>query len=466
MDQTVNIPFSIRLEAGDTGFSINVDKKYTTNPNRLFGFSSVTLTPDYFSRQAFKLNLDSEEELKALVNHHFYIDVEYENNFFDGHPYTPSATPIAFHDVLRTINAHTLLHNGYNVPALPVVFDWVHVLSLGKRTPEERKQFYIDNHNDLYGSEYDPDNPPASVLPLEFEEVNVYVNTWPFPTNKAVLKNIRVRIILAPNITVAFSNTLLPTAMGFAESQYTQVVRNQYRIQNVNASGFKSIVCMKPPTFDDVAYITKMHIYPTAKAIVSERGTLSTTKERERKPSLLVSDWNSAIQALAKTMNVNFSLELESEEKLYKLLFPTDWGIKLRLRVPAYVAHKLGYGHVNYIAADMTNIPYSDDDEIVITNVEAISKVLVYDTGMVVVSLDQQASQQTHQFTNTVMAILESDDAGVMTTKPGLQFSRVPVSHFNPNLEFVLSRFSETNEPIPLGWKVGAYIRGVLVGKV
>ena len=99
-------------------------------------------------------------------------------------------------------------------------------------------------------------------------------------------------------------------------------------------------------------------------------------------------------------------------------------------------------------------------------NVEALAKVLVYDTGMVVVSLDQQASKQTYQFTNTVMAIMESDNAGIMTTKPGAVYTRVPVSSFNSTFEFVLSKFNEANEPIPLGWKVAAYVRGVLIGKV
>ena len=43
---------------------------------------------------------------------------------------------------------------------------------------------------------------------------------------------------------------------------------------------------------------------------------------------------------------------------------------------------------------------------------------------------------------------------------------RVPVSYYNPELEFALHRFNEVGEPAHLEWKVGAYIQGVLSGKV
>jgi len=191
---------------------------------------------------------------------------------------------------------------------------------------------------------------------------------------------------------------------------------------------------------------------------------LVTTKERERKPNLLVADYNNSINALAKTLNLELSLVHEASEKKFRLVYPDVSGMAINLRVPPYISHRLGFGHVTVIRPSMKSESYPE--EIEISNVEALAKVLVYDTGMVVVGLDQQGSKQTYQFTNTVMAIMESDNAGVMTTKPGIEYLRVPVSYFNPNLEFVLSKFNENNEPIPLNLKVAAYIRGLLVGKV
>jgi hypothetical protein len=459
MDQTVNIPFSIRIDAGDSKFKIEVDKKFIDNPDRLFGFSSVTMTPDYFSRQAFQLNLDSEEELKAVINQDYYIEVECENNALDQHQYY-TTSQVEFSSVLRNINKHYEQHkpDGFITPL--VVFDWQHLSALSSKV--DRQAFYTSSLADLYVGEFDVNTIGTDVSSVFDGLVNL--NKFPFPTKEEALDNIIVRVTLAPNVTLAFSNDALPKAIGFSSSQYTQKKNNQLRLQNVSPNSYKSFYCENTANLENIVYATKIHTYPTNKYIVSERGFLVTTKERERKPNLLVTDYNNSINALAKTLNLELSLVHDANEKKFRLVYPDVSGMAINLRVPPYISHRLGFGHVTVIRPSMKSESYPE--EIEISNVEALAKVLVYDTGMVVVGLDQQGSKQTYQFTNTVMAIMESDNAGVMTTKPGIEYLRVPVSYFNPNLEFVLSKFNENNEPIPLNWKVGAYIRGLLVGKV
>jgi hypothetical protein len=459
MDQAVNIPFSIRLDAGESRFRIDVDKKYTDNPNRLFGFSSMTLTPDYFSRQAFKLDLDSEEELKSVTTQDYYIEVDLDKDALDKHPYS-STSKVAISSLLRKINKHYEQHKpeGFITPL--VVFDWHHIGAISPKVDKEA--FYTERLTDLYVGTFDANSIGADVSST-FQNVT-QLNIYPFPTKIDDLSDIIIRITLAPNVTVAFSNETLPSALGFTEKQYTQKNKIQSKLQNPSATSYKSFYCENSPSLQNIVYTTKIHTYPTDKHVVSEKGLVSTSKERERKPSLLATDYNNSINALAKQMNLDFSLVHDEEEKIFTFVYPNSADVKINLRVTPYMAHRLGFGHVTYIRPSMTSQPYPE--EVDINNVEAIAKVLVYDTGMVVVSLDQQASKQTYQFTNTVMAIMESDEAGVMTTKPGIEYSRVPVSYFNPNLEFVLSKFNEANEPIPLGWKVAAYIRGVLVGKV
>jgi hypothetical protein len=459
MNQAVNIPFNIRLDAGESRFKIDVDKKYADNPNRLFGFSSVTLTPDYYSRQAFQLDLDSEEELKAITTQEYYIEVDLDKDVFDKQPYT-SATQINISTLLRNINKHYEQHKPEGLITPLVVFDWHHIGAISSKI--DKDEFYKNKLSDLYVGTFD-DSQIGSDVSSTFDDV-VQLNKYPFPTKVDDLSDIIIRVTLAPNVTVAFSNEALPSAMGFTDAQYTVKTKVQFKFHNPSASAYKTFYCENAPSLMKKVYTTKIHTYPTEKYVVSEKGTVSTSKERERKPNLLATDYNNSINALAKKMNLNFSLVHDADEKRFMFVYPDSNGMSINLQVTPYIAHRLGFGHVTYIRPNMQSQPYPE--EIEINNVEAIAKVLVYDTGMVVVSLDQQASKQTHQFTNTVMAIMESDEAGVMTTKPGIEFSRVPVSHFNPNLEFVLSKFNEANEPIPLGWKVAAYIRGVLVGKV
>lgn len=459
MDQTVNIPFSIRLDAGESRFNINVDKKFLDNPNRHYGFSSVTLTPDYYSRQAFKLDLDSEEELSAVTQYQYNVEVDYDKDAFDQHSYSATSSA-SFNTVLRNINKHYEQYKPEGLITPLLVFDWVHLGAMSKKV--DKAEFYKNKISELYTAPFDTASLSADI-PKAFP-AHLDLNPYPFPTNPAVMTNIRIRLTLAPNVTIAFSNESLHFALGLADSQFTQKIRQQFRIQNALTNAYKTIICINPPTLGEIAYTTKIHTYPTDRFVSTENSMLTLTREKERKPSLLAAQINESLSTSIDKINLTLSLVHDAGARTFTWVYPKAQGLKVNVRMPPFISHKLGFGPVSVIKSDMTNTPYPE--EIEINNVEAMAKVLVYDTGMVVVSLDQQASKQTYQFTNTVMAIMESDDAGVMTTKPGLEFSRVPVSYYNPNLEFVLSRFNETNEPVPLGWKVSAYIRGVLVGRL
>ena len=465
MDQTVNIPFSIRLEAEESKFSIDVDKKFTNNPNRLFSFSTVTLTPDYYSQQAFKLNLDSDDELNAKVESEFNIEVEYYKNVYLAKSYTSSSVAQSIGTIIANINKFYATHKPEGMLFPPIVFDWCHVNALSADV--DAVTFYKENAKELYGEDYN-EAKHRNALPNDFQNNKFEVkglNDFKFPTNAAVMDFIRIRMMIAPHVKVAFSNDELPLALGFSDLQMPHRKKGQYNVENPFTHFVSTLVCHNKPSITPQVYTTKVSLYPNISHVTSDTGILATTKGRERKPELLAQDYSTIISKMAKTMFLNIKLEYMTDQKQFKFVVPTAPGLIVSLRVSPYVATLLGYGHVDLITPS-TKTPKAQSTEVPFSDVETLSKVLVYDTGMVVVSLDQQGSQQTHQFTNTVMAILDTDNAGILTTKPGLEFSRVPVSPFNSNLEFVLYKYSEANQPIPLGWKVGSYIRGLLVGKV
>ena len=270
---------------------------------------------------------------------------------------------------------------------------------------------------------------------------------------------------IAANVLVAFSNKDLLTALGFSDTQIPATrVKNQFQYKNDTGKPLHSLMCQKMATFNVSSLTTKIHVYPVSTFVVSRTATFETTKERERKPDLMVQDYNTTLSTAANLLNLELSLKHIVGEKKFKIVYPLNPAIRISLKVPSYIAHQLGYGHVNIIRPNMSTVPYTD--EVNIDDIEKTSRILVYDAGMVVVSLDQRGSNQTHQFTNTFMAILQARKDGTMTTDLNTEMPRVPLATFNPNLEFVLSKFNENNEPIPLDWKTAAFIRGVLVGKV
>lgn len=459
MDQTVNIPFCHKLEPGDSEFTIEVLSRFRDNPNRLFGFSTVTLCPDYFSKKAYSLDMDSEKELQAVISNEFQYEVAYDKSVFDAKPWASTATTLG--TILQSINSHFEENKPEGCIFPAVVFDWFDILSLGRGIDSD--QFHKEKAKTYYGEAYN-ETRHSNWLPVAYRDTTK-LNNMIFPTKPEAMADIRIRMTLSPNVTITFSNKDLPDALGIAATQLPEKVNKQYQFKNVLVNSLTPVRFLDPPKLDKLSISTKIHAYPTKTFVVSNLGTLKTTVDHERKPDLMAKEYSNNLRSLAFSLNLDIRLEHVAEEKKFKLLLPGSSGIQVNLRVPTYIGHKLGYGHVDKITNTMVNNPYPSDDT---TGDPILSKaqVLVYDAGMVVVSLDERGSQQTHQFSTTFMAILEAHESGVLTTKPGIEMPRVPVSQFNKDMKFVLSRFNENNEPIPLGWKDGAYIRGVLVGKV
>lgn len=458
MFQSVNIPFSHKLDPGDSEFTIEVPSRFRDNPNRLFGFSTVTLCPDYFSKKAYTLDMDSDKELNAVVKHDFNFEVEYDKNFYTNSWEKSSAGNLG--ETLASINSHFQQHKPAGCVFPAVVFDWFDLLSLGRDVNADK--FHQEKAEEYYGEPYDAAK-HSNWLPLDYRD-KTRLNNMKFPTRPEAMANIRIRMTISANVTIAFSNKDLPEAMGISPNQMPSKVNKQYQFKNVNTDSFIFTRFLIQPKFESTAFTTKIHAYPTNTFVVGNVGTLKTTVENERKPAVLAREYGNAFRSLSFQLNLEVTLEHIAAEKKFKIIFPTAPGIRVSIRVPPYVGHRLGYGHVDNIKSNMTSAPYPVDD--VTGDLLTRAQVLVYDAGMVVVSLDEMGSQQTHQFANTCMAILEAHESGVMTTKQGVDMPRVPVSQFNKDMKFVLSRFNENNEPIPLGWKDGAYIRGVLVGKV
>lgn len=460
MNQTVNIPFNIRLEAGDSSFSLDLSDVALHHPTMRYGFTTVTLCPDYYSSQAFKLDMDSERELKEVISNPFSLEVEFDRNAYDEKSWNPSTTSISMSTLLKSLNTHFEEHKpkGCDIPL--VAFDWIHLNSLSAET--DVAQFHQNLAEDFYGEPYNAAKHNNN-LPTYYRNL-MNLNNLVFPTQSKLLEFVRIRITLALNTTIAFANSDLPESLGFSEVQIPGKVNKQIQFVNPSKTTFLRFVCHNPALFPNKVYTTKIHLYPSNKTLTSEMGKLETTKERERKHNLMAADYNTAIVNLAKTVNVVFSLTHDTTNKKFNLVFPENRAIRVTLIVPPYIGHMLGYGHVSNITSKMSNVPYPTDLDI--EDVEKTARVLVYDAGMVVISLDETSSQQTYQFTNTFMALLEPEFSGVLKTPLMMDLPFVPVSQFRKQLTFVLSRFSERNQPTPLDWKVGAYVRGMLVGKV
>lgn len=460
MEPTVNIPFNVRLDPGDTSFTLDLSEVALHHPKLRYGFTTITLCPDYYSSQAFALEMDSDRELKEVITNPFKLEVQFKAGAFDQKQWTLGSASIGMSGLLRNINNFYEINKPEGCLYPPIVLDWVHLNSL---TPGvDSVQFHKDLAQDFYGEPYNAAKHENGIPSVYRDRFNL--NNQIFPTVGTLIDSIRIRITLAPNITVAFSNEELPTSLGVSALQMPERSNKQIQFVNDQTNGYTRILCQGAPKFINKPYTTKIHLYPTFKTVVSDEGVLETTKERERKHDLMAVDYNTAFRNLAGSLNLNLGLQHDNTNKKFNIVYPTNPGITINIIVPPYIGHNLGYGHVSIIRPTMTNVPYPK--EVNIKDVEKTARVLVYDAGLVVVSLDESSSQKTHQFTNTFMALLEPEFSGVLKSPLMIDMPFVTVSKFRKQLTFVLSRFSERNQPTPLDWKVGAYIRGMLIGKV
>lgn len=469
MTQDVNIPFRLRLEAGETTFKINVPRRFIDKSERKFGFECLTLMPDYYSKQAALYGMDPESETTTTVEHPIKLEFRLESRFHQtdhSHTWGQTANNVHMGVVIKSLNAHfqRIKPEGRVYP--PVYIDWFHLRTL---FGDDTEGFYKDNAKELYGEEFDPVKHKITIT----EEMRNFgdINTFKFPTSddETVMSDIRLRIIMAPNTTLAFSNTDLPEFMGFGDLQLPEErVNKQVQFYNNRASSLHIIDVQKEPSVFVArgARTSKVHVYFYAKEGESPVGYISTTRAGERKPAQLAEDYSKGISALAKSCNFNLRLQFVEEEGRFKFVYPSNPYVTINIRVPSYVAHQLGYDEIERIKPTM--IPKAmfkpDVDQ---KDYAKKATTLVLDTGMVVVNLEQNSSQQISQFQTTMMAILEPTREGVMKiNNNSMLVPRVSVSYYNPVLEFVLHRFNEIGEPASLEWKVGAYIQGVLSGKV
>lgn len=466
MSGNVNIPFRKRLEIGETNFSINVPRKFLGNTDRTFGFQSITLLPEYQSKQAFAYNMDPQSELHTLVKNDFQLQVSYEDGFYNKETstWTFSPTLTTMNLLLKHLNTHFDSKKPPGTLYPPVVFDWVSLIHVAD---DDMRKSHQDSAVSFYGVEYN-EALHGNALPPSMNSIKS-LNNMMFPTNTSeeLLDLIRIRMFLAPNVTVTFSNEVLPRLMGFSESQIpSRNSKNQIAYINPNTDKFEFFICHDMLKFDITpdARGVKMHLYSSQNFVYSPLSVFQTTRGRERIPEQLAEDYQRSLTLSARLLNLFMNLEYVKAERKFKISYPNNNNVSINIITKPYVSRQLGFEATDVIKHK--TVPSALAPDVDVKEIEQKARALVYDTGMVVIDLSQQVSQQNSYSGTATMATLEPFFDGVMRNPPRLEMPRVHVTYFDPILKFDLYRIGDDDQPHPLDWKVGAFVQGLLVGKV
>lgn len=473
MEQSSNmyIPFQIKIEAGEAKFTIPLPRDRIKD-GYIFYFKTLTLKTDLYSKQAQIMGFDSIQEQEFQYTYPFRL----EYNF--GPDYYPTGnnankwiqepkTQNDHNTTLKNINEFfdALKPAGSVYP--PVIFDWS--LLTGMESGMDLNTFHAEKVKFLYNVEVDEPRhhnwlPPGAKKPG--------LNNWMFPTNMSdprVSKSTYIRMHLAPNAEIGFSNEALLIAFGFSANQYEakKGANAQIKFFNPDPCKYLTIVAENPvgPMISSIN--NKITVYWHQKKMTSCEGHLTTKRGNLVKPDKLAEDYNKGFKDLANQCNQTLGLEYKEATKTFAFTYPNAPDLKTEVLLPSVVSEQLGFPRgTTRIPQSLAASPLNWVKDI--SDFVKSSVAIVYDVGLATVYLDDEINYQTMQFGNKVMATLEPMEDGTMRMmcNTGDDVATAFLSYLaRPQLDFTIARFSEASKPVPLSLPVGAYISGQLVGK-
>ena len=179
------------------------------------------------------------------------------------------------------------------------------------------------------------------------------------------------------------------------------------------------------------------------------------------------------MEDMTENVNLNIDLGYIEDKKEFKFTFPIHDSIaKCTLIVSKDLAERLGYGLITDIS-ESNKQGERVEDNIDVSKTETRARALGYDTGVIVVTNDGTSSNLMSGFSNQFMCCIYPTSTGTFEI-PLLESCFSPPTMSMPQqfqsasgfvpITFKLSRFLDTDQPVNLDWKNGAFISGLLRG--
>jgi len=431
----------------------------------MFGFTFVTIIPDYYSLQALMHDMEAPEQGNTEEEYPIDLRFVYGDGYLapgTGRQYIQTDDHVQTSKMLKQINAHfdRIKPTGSIFP--PVIFDWYveHYTEADMDITEFHKLVADACYEEAYN-----EATHGNALPVSARNLNL--NNLLFPTSKDpdFLSTVRIRMTIAPNTRVAFSNESMLEHFGFDESQIpARSPLKQINFINQFPTQFVQFVSQKGQAYETTkGKNSKITVYPFSRLQEGKRSYIQTTRMREINPVEFVDDVKKAIEKIGRECNQTISVSFKGDENQFHMDYPVHAAIKVEINVPPKVAKLLGFQTTNQIVSPQQPSQLTLPSDIETSEKKA--RTWAFDVGMIFINLEQHFSSHNHQFTNVTMAILEADYPGTMSTRGNQNMPSVQVTYYSPDMEFVAYRFSEKGYPMHLGLQISVYVQGVLEGK-
>ena len=459
--------FRNKLPNRESKFELELPANFHQGAEKEYYFESLSLTPDFYQQQAKLFQFETLEESNAEIKYNISMSFKFEMNYYKGPEFAirESATT---GDLINRINTHFERHRPDGTLYPPLVIDWLipdfHDSAL---TAQQTMSMYESLSENFYDDEFDPAR-HLTGLPPSLKNNHLF-NPFLFPTHdpEFFYTRLRCRISLGPNVSVSFSSENIWKALGFTDRQIgSRGFNNQFRINNTGTH-YQQIIAMEPPK-NIAARIdpNKIYLGVYSQYINLNPGQwfISILQKDLNDPYKIQEIMNLFLKTISNGINFRVDFTYDDGVQKFSFLMSQNPSVFLEMRLPIELSRTLGFGETEIITKDnlvgKSLLDLNKDQQF-----EFKSKTLVFDTDMIVTTLDFNSSLNTMDMVDKVVAVLYPTVGGISKMVFGTG-SKFPISPYTSKINFTFSRLSDEGNFVPLSWPVSAFLGGVLKGTI
>lgn len=461
------------------------------NDAKQISLTDVMMYPNYFSEKAVKHGLDFGTEIEAYKNITVSFSAELNKlilrkSMNDADKYLVNhavALSVSASEIMEGMNRYFEKIKPAEMQRVPGFFDWTHTEIIEEDLGDEE---YMTGVASLLYEDGNLETKKDALHPSVLDLVGV--NKYDFPTlrNAALMRNIRARLNIAPNTRIVFSNKYLLSRFGIP-SIYYYTKNNQIVVENATDrwQRLEAVRCFFFVKEDDQTgahaeqteifnfiegALTSGHYKVFADIVdpqIRTRDVIIPIRQRE---------WNSSdravelclikvIRTITNMTNIKLSMTYTSASRRFYFVIPSDASLvqEATLHIEPELAIRIGYGPIDSLTWRSRPLEAVTEE----LDSEAKARTLVYNTRVVLITLDQTVSHSTLNANQHVLALLYPVVDGTMrsTDWKGKHTVTLPsYSLGSDNIAFKcnLWTFNLLGEKVPLKWNTSATITGII----